>query len=117
MYQGSIPAKGVCLVAESKEDVAGCFSITDDPGEAQELNSASPLSVNDTLYDPLDKTPAEKEAYLQAMMDEVMRMKPYKVRRDRGPSSNYAVGEVPLSYGVSNSGGRLFLVWNSQLLV
>ena len=66
----------------------------------------APAGKDTTIYNPPAKTPAEKVAYLQAMMDEVMQMWPIPVSGDRGAIPNHSVGEIPLSYGISGSGAR-----------
>ena len=70
---------------------------------------ASIAAKDTTKRDPSAKTPAEKEAYLKAMMDEAMRMQPLPDGGQRtipqGP-----VGEIPLSYGVSGSGARTYSI-------
>ena len=66
--------------------------------------------AKDTVkYGKLVKSPAEKEAYLEAMMDYVVRMQPLPGDGQRvvpqGP-----VGEIPLSYGVSGTGARTYSI-------
>ncbi|MBR3075993.1 MAG: VCBS repeat-containing protein, partial [Bacteroidales bacterium] len=56
------------------------------------------------------KSPAEKAAYLEAMMDDVVRQKPYPVDGDVRDVSNYSVGEIALSYGISSSGARTYSI-------
>ena len=69
------------------------------------------FAAKDTVkHSPLVKSPAEKEAYLQAMMDEVMRMQALGAHDRAIPVITASVGEIPLSYGLSGSGARTYSI-------
>ncbi|MBR3744175.1 MAG: hypothetical protein IKN31_03595, partial [Bacteroidales bacterium] len=87
----------------------------DEAFKAAAHNDSSSLSVataetDTTKYVFPYKSPAEKAAYLEAMMDDVVRQKPYPVDGDVRDVSNYSVGEIALSYGISSSGARTYSI-------
>jgi RHS repeat-associated protein len=59
---------------------------------------------------PFIKTQAEKDAYQDSMMAEVMKLRPLPVGRDIRDMTDYSVGAIPLDYGVSGSGARTYSV-------
>ena len=107
VYQGTIPAKGDNTLSSTVDSkVNETDFATDNDVHNDNPTPVAPAGKDTTIYNPPAKTPAEKVAYLQAMMDEVMQMWPIPVSGDRGAIPNHSVGEIPLSYGISGSGAR-----------
>ena len=113
VYQGSVSSSGSNTSANVMEFVEERLDATspEEISPASEEQASSRSSEKDTTgNDPYVKSPAEKEAFLDSMLSDLIRQKPFNVGGGEQSRSDYSVGGIPLEYGVSGSGARTYSV-------